>query len=142
MTEKRIVEQLSIFVNNEPGSLAKIAQVMMDCNIEIKAFNIAESIGFGVLRTIVENPDDAMKKLAAKGIIVKKTEMIAIKSDEKPGFLFKISKALGDAGISIEYAYTNKMADGVSILIRVNDTDKTAKVLDGLGVKMLETKDL
>ena len=141
MSEKRIVEQLSIFVNNEAGSLAKMADTISKCDINIKSFNIAESIGFGVFRAIVDNPDEAYEKLTANGLIVKKTEILAVSGVNDKGYLHKIAKALGDAGISIEYAYTNKDKND-SILVRVNNIEGAIAVFDRLGVELLETKDL
>ena len=52
-----MITQLSIFVNNEPGSLANMAKVLKECNVSLKAFNISESSGFGVVSAIVYNPD-------------------------------------------------------------------------------------
>ena len=58
---EHIIKQLSIFINNEPGRLAQIAAALKECEINMKAFNIAESSGFGVLRAIVDDPDRAYR---------------------------------------------------------------------------------
>ena len=90
-----IIKQLSIFVNNEPGRLAHITSVLKECKINMRAFNLAESTEFGILRTIVENPDEAYDALKAKGIIVKKTDVIGVYLVDTPGALFDAADALG-----------------------------------------------
>ena len=59
-----IITQLSIFVNNAPGSLANVAKTLHECNINMKACNLAESTEFGILRAIVDEPEQAIAKLA------------------------------------------------------------------------------
>ena len=46
--DDNIITQLSIFVNNEPGRLAHIASVLKECDINMRAFNLAESTEFGI----------------------------------------------------------------------------------------------
>ena len=78
MKNERIITQLSIFVNNEPGRLAAVAAILKECGINVKACNLAESTEFGILRAIVDKPDEAYDKIRAKGVIVKKTEVIGV----------------------------------------------------------------
>ena len=59
MADDNIITQLSIFVNNEPGRLAAIAGILKECSINLKAFNLAESTEFGILRAIVDEPERA-----------------------------------------------------------------------------------
>ena len=53
------ITQLSIFISNEPGSLAGMTKALKECGVNIKAFIIAESSGFGVFRAIVDDPEGA-----------------------------------------------------------------------------------
>ena len=101
MAEK-IITQLSIFVNNEPGRLASIASVMKECDVNMKAFNLAESTEFGILRAIVDEPDKAFDQLKTRGIIIKKTDVIGVVIDDTPGSMISAANVLGAAGINIE----------------------------------------
>ena len=98
-----IITQLSIFVNNEPGRLAAVAKTLEDCKVNMKACNLAESTEFGILRAIVDDPDAAAERLTAKGVIVKKTELVGVKISDVPGSLYRPAAALGEAGVNIEY---------------------------------------
>ena len=84
MTEY-MIKQLSIFINNEPGRLAQIAAALKECSVNMKAFNIAESSGFGVFRAIVDEPERAFDELSKKGIVVKVTDVIAMPMIDRPG---------------------------------------------------------
>ncbi|MDD2936021.1 MAG: amino acid-binding protein, partial [Candidatus Methanomethylophilaceae archaeon] len=87
MPEENVIIQLSIFVNNEPGRLAAIARTLKESRVNMKAFNLAESAEFGILRAIVDDPEESFEKIRQKGIIVKKTQVIGIVINDAPGSL-------------------------------------------------------
>ncbi|MFA7063300.1 MAG: amino acid-binding protein [Methanomethylophilus sp.] len=137
-----IITQLSIFVNNVPGKLAAVAKTLKDCNVNMKACNLAESTEFGILRAIVEDPDQSCEKLQAKGLIVRKTQLIGIKITDVPGSLYGPAKALGDGGINIEYGYafTGKKVEG--LFIRVDDPEKAITVLQQAGIALIRAAEI
>ena len=57
------IKQLSIFVENKAGRLAEITAVLANANIDIRAISIADTSDFGILRLIVDNPDEAVEAL-------------------------------------------------------------------------------
>ncbi|GBE54323.1 ACT domain protein [archaeon BMS3Bbin15] len=61
------LEQLSVFVENKPGRLAKITEVLQKAVINIRALSIAELGEFGVIRLIVDRPDEAKFVLIDSG---------------------------------------------------------------------------
>ncbi len=137
-----IIKQLSIFVNNEPGRLAHITSVLKECKINMRAFNLAESTEFGILRTIVENPDEAYDALKAKGIIVKKTDVIGVYLVDTPGALFDAADALGKANINIEYGYAYSYKDKAIFFIRVDDPEKAVEVIGKEGIKLVSDSEI
>ena len=141
MTQK-IITQLSIFVNNEPGRLAYISSVLKDCNINMRAFSLAESTEFGILRTIVDNPDDAFDKLKIKGIIVKKTNVIGILMKDTPGALFQAADVLGKEKINIEYGYAYSTVDKAVFFIKVNDPGNAVEVIEKAGIRLITESEI
>jgi len=137
MPHKHMIKQLSIFINNEPGRLAAIAKVLSEEGINIKAFNIAESSGFGVLRAIVDDPDPACVKIKDRGIIVKETEVIAIPLEDTPGGLFQVAKVLGEANINIEYGYAYSGKKISVFFFRVDDIQPAIRILKEKGITVL-----
>ncbi|MDR0791067.1 MAG: amino acid-binding protein [Methanomassiliicoccaceae archaeon] len=142
MTDEYMIKQLSIFINNEPGRLAQIAAALKDCNINIKAFNIAESSGFGVFRAIVDEPERAFRELSKKGIIVKETNVIAIPMMDRPGGLLEVAKTIGDAQINIEYGYAYSDNHKASFFFRVDDASAAVSKLLGAGIRVLKGNEI
>jgi hypothetical protein len=142
MTNEYLIKQLSVFINNEPGRLAQIAAALKECNINMKAFNIAESSGFGVFRAIVDDPDKAYKELSKKGIVVKETNVIAIPMENRPGGLLEVAKVIGDANINVEYGYAFMNKDQASFFFRVDDDASAIEKLLAAGIKVLKGKDV
>jgi hypothetical protein len=137
-----IIKQLSIFVNNEPGRLAHITSVLKECKINMRAFNLAESTEFGILRAIVDNPDEAYDALKLKGIIVKKTDVIGVYLEDTPGALFDAADALGKASINIEYGYAYSYKDKAIFFIRVDDPEKAVEVIGNKGISLVSESEI
>ena len=135
--DDNIITQLSIFVNNEPGRLAHIASVLRECGINMRAFNLAESTEFGILRAIVEDPEAAFEKLKSTGIIVRKTDVIGVVIEDTPGSLFQAADIMGKAGINIEYGYAYTGRKAAAFFIRVDDPEKAVEVLKGAGIRLI-----
>ena len=137
MTDSKIITQLSIFVNNEPGRLANIASIMKECSVNMKAFNLAESTEFGILRAIVDNPEDAYDRLKSRGIIVKKTDVIGVVIDDTPGSVIAAADAFGANGINIDYGYAYTDKTTAAFFIRVDDPQKAVGVLEKAGIRLI-----
>lgn len=142
MMVSNIITQLSIFVNNEPGRLAAIATVFTECNINIKAFSLAESTEFGILRAIVDEPDKAFDCLKSKGIIVKKTDVIGVTIGVTPGSLIQAVNVLSREGINIEYGYAYTGKSSAAFFIRVDDPAKAIDVLTQEGVCLIKDEEI
>ncbi len=131
MEKSYIIKQISIFSENRPGRLAAVAGALKDAGINIFAFSIAEAEGFGVVRALVDRPDDAYRKLTDLGFRVSFTEVIGVKMRDEPGGLFDIASVLGDAKINIEYAYAYSGRDAAVLILRVDQAeDAVRKLLD------------
>ena len=73
-----LVKQLSVFVENKPGKLSAVTRLLADNNIDIRAFSVADSRDFGILRLIVNDPDKASEVLKAAEVTISVTNVIAV----------------------------------------------------------------
>ena len=64
------MKQLSIFVENKSGRLAEITAVLAENGIDIRALSVADNTDFGILRLIVDRPDEAAAALGKSGMTV------------------------------------------------------------------------
>ena len=83
-----LIKQISIFLENKLGRLAKVTRILGENNIDICALSVADTTDFGILRLIVDRPDEA-KVLADNGFTVNINDVIAIEVEDKPGGLAK-----------------------------------------------------
>ena len=135
-----IIKQISIFVENKAGRLAEITEAIANAGIDIRALSIADTTDFGILRLIVDKPEDAAAQLKDAGITVSVTNVIAIGIDDVPGAFSKPMKILADAGVDVEYMYAfiTRKSEKAYVILRVADNDAAAKVLLDNGVELLD----
>ena len=140
---KGTIKQISLFAENKPGRLAKIAESLSRAKINIRAFTIAEAGDFGVIRMVVDDPDKAYKNLQGQGFAVSETEVIAVRMADVPGGLFKIANALGTCNVNIDYAYAFVTRSDLALLIvRVDDNSKAIKVLKDAKVSLVSEEEI
>ena len=134
-----IIKQLSIFVENKRGRLAEITKAIADADVDIRALSIADTTDFGILRLIVNKPEEAAIALKEKGITVSVTNVIAVGFDDKPGAFSVPMQILADNGIDVEYMYAfiTRRSEKAYVILRVADNDVAARVLADNGVEIL-----
>mgnify|MGYP001630693075 CR=1 FL=1 len=121
-----MIKQVSLFLENKNGSLARVCKIMGEENINIRALSIADTTDFGVLRLIVNDPESAVEKLKDKDFLVSLTEVVGIKVQDKPGSLSAVLDKLEDEGVAVEYMYafyddSHKVAQ---VILRLSDNEK------------------
>ncbi len=138
------VKQISIFVENKPGRLAEITEILSRNDIDIRALSIADTTDYGILRLIVSHPDEAVEAIKKEGLAVSATDVLAIGIPDVPGGFANAIKVLADGGISVEYAYAfiTPSVGTAFVIIRVEDNDKAAKTLEAKGVKLISQADI
>ncbi len=137
------IKQISLFAENKPGRLSKIADTLSKGKINIRAFTIAEAGDFGVIRMVVDDPDQAYKTLQKQGFAVSETEVIGVEMKDVPGGLFEISSTLGKNGVNIDYAYAFVTKTELALLIiRVDDVAKAQKVLKAAKIRLVTPEEV
>ena len=125
------INQISVFLENTKGRLYEVCSLLGKSKINIRALTIAETQDFGVLRIVVDKPDEAVKALKAKGFVTSLTDIVAVEVDDRPGGLSSILKIFNENGINVEYMYgfVEKTSDKALLVFRFDDPDKAIVVL-------------
>jgi hypothetical protein len=133
------VKQVSVFLENKSGRLARVTQVLGNNNINIRALSIADTTDFGILRLIVNDPDKAFTVLKEDGFTVSVTEVLAVEVRDEPGGLSNILEVLKQAGINIEYLYAflQKASNAALVVFRVEQIDEAIIALQEKNVNIL-----
>ncbi len=129
-----IALQLSVFLNNEPGTLAEICDVLAEAKINIFALTVSDTTDHSVVRMVVSDPKRALFLLGEGGVLVIENNVLLLENANKPGAFGEVARRLAKAKINIEYAYlatSTSSKKGLSV-IRVSDTKKAAKLLEKL----------
>ena len=134
------MKQLSVFLENEPGRLLKMTEILGKNKINIRAIAIAETEKYGVVRMVVNNETLAEKVLKEAGLVCQGTEVIAVEIPDIPGGLAGILKGFEKADANIEYMYgfMEHETDKAIMIFRFKDTDKARKILEASGVAIYE----
>ena len=126
------VTQVSVFLDNRPGRLADMTEILGREHINICALYVADTTDYGILRMIVDEPDRAKQVLKDAGFTAKRTEVLAVQMSDIPGGLHEIVKKLSENNVSLEYvyAYTGRGDDEkASVVLKVDEPDKAEQVL-------------
>ena len=128
----QIAQQLSLFLENRPGVLAKICDVFSAEKINIFAISTSDTVDHIVVRMVVSDTAKALRILQEHGTLVISNEVLVIDGTNEPGYLARIAHKLADAKVNIDYVYSAtspKMRKGLLIL-RTSNTKKALKLLN------------
>ena len=138
-----IVKQLSVFLENKQGRLCAATDVLAKNGINISALSLADTAEFGILRLIVDRPDEARRVLMEEGIVVRVSDVIAVAMNDTPGGAMDILHALAQAGINVEYLYASVGRSGKAVMIvRVDDNENAENVLHNGGVHAVHPSEI
>jgi len=98
-------KEFTVFVEDRPGQIAKLARALADRGINIVAFQAFPSGGKSLTRIVVDNPATAKTALGAGGYSYTEAEVAQVALPHRPGELARAAARLGDANININYAY-------------------------------------
>ena len=133
------VKQVSVFLENKSGRLARVTQVLGNNSINIRALSIADTTDFGILRLIVNDPDKAFSTLKEDGFTVSVTDVLAVEVTDEPGGLSNTLEVLKQAGINIEYLYAflQKASNAALVVFRVEQLDEAITALQAKNIRIL-----
>lgn len=122
--------QLTISVANRPGTMANVARVLGDAQVDIRAFLTRSSGSAGTVEVIVDNANKARKALDREGLAYTEEAVLHVELPNKPGALGHLAGKLAAKGINVTtgYASTVKGAKKASIVLAVSDLEAAAKV--------------
>lgn len=137
------VKQISVFLENQPGSLYGLTQVLAENGIDLRAFSLADTSDFGIARLIVDNVYKTTTVLKDAGFIHNITPVLAVAIPDVPGGQNQVLGILMDEGVNVEYMYAFLGGDKEAYMVfRVTDTDKAAAALTAKGIRLAETEEL
>ena len=124
-----VAKQLSIFLENKPGVLARLCQTFADHKVNIHGLSVSDTVDHAVVRLITSDAKRATSLLEDAGVLVVENDVLLLTLPDKPGQLADVAKKLSKAKVNIEYAYGTTEEAGGTLVLRVSDTKKAQKIL-------------
>jgi len=125
------VKQISVLLENIPGSFARLAHILDSEDISTKAVSAASVAQDSVVRLIVNDPDRAVMLLDSYNFKSELTPVLAAEIPLHSGGINAILKPLAKAEINILYLYTtiNRLGKETIVIIGVDKLDEAKVVL-------------
>ncbi|MCR5737124.1 MAG: ACT domain-containing protein [Eubacterium sp.] len=138
------IHQISVFVENKAGNLAKLTNFLADKNVNLRALEVSDAGDYGIIRLIVDHPITTLTVLKDNNWVCNLTEVIGVKFPDEPGSMAKTVSLLAEEGISVEYCYAflAKKSNDALMIFRVKDNEKVATILKKNGIKIIAQEDL
>ncbi len=139
-----MAHQISVFVENKPGRIERVAEIMARANVNIRAITVSGTYEYGVIKLLVDKPDAALEALRAQGIPANKREIIAVLMDDQPGGLYRVAKVFGQRKINIEDAYGFVIEDKkrAVLVVDVEKIKEAEKILREEGLTTLSDEEI
>ena len=126
------IEQISVFMENKAGRLARVTDVISEAGIHIKSMIVTDTTDFGVLRMLVDDPQKAVNALKNRGFASSITLVNAVELKNTPHEIHKILLLLNNAGINVEYmyAYTQPERNTTMMIFMSDNIEKATRLLE------------
>ena len=141
------IKQISVFLENTPGSLREMTELLGRGGVDLLALSLADTQNFGIVRLIVhsEQIDPAVALLKQNGYIAKVNHVICAEVPDRPLGLCELLAIIEQAGLSVEYMYSLQRNSGngnAHMILRLNDGKRAAQIFSMKDVAMLSQEEV
>ena len=125
------VKQISVLLDNVPGTLSRLTNILDKEDITAKALLAASAAELSTVRMVVNDPERAAAILESFGFNYEVTPVLAAEVPLHPGGMNAILKPITSADINIHYLYTtiNRIGRETIVILGVDKPDEAREVL-------------
>ena len=125
------VQQISVKLENVPGALARLVDILDNEDIRTKAIAAASVAEDSMVRLIVNDPQKAVTILESFHFNYEVSPVLAVEVPCHPAGMNAIVKPLRDADINIHYIYTTieRIGKETILIIGVDKLDEASEIL-------------
>ena len=129
------LRQISVFLENKPGNLAAVVQVLADAGTNLRALTIAETERFGIVRLIADDATRALTALHEAGFTSRVNKVFGIQVPDRPGALAELLRVF-DGNVSVEYMYADLKGVGANslMIMKLEPVDVAMEILADAGL--------
>lgn len=138
-----MIDQITVFLENTEGRLAKMVRCVADAGVNMSALTIADTSEYGVARAICDKPAEAVAALDAGGYRAIATKVLAVAVPNRPAGLAELLDVLDGSGVNIEYGYCFSLRPDQAVdVLKVSEPVRASAVIADAGFKLLDLADL
>ena len=128
-----MIKQISVFVENEPGSMMRVTSALTEAHINIRAISTFDTPEFGIMRLVVDEPERAKESLTSKGFVTRVNDVIN-----------QMLKILADGKINVNYIYSFVIREDKApvMIFHTDDFELAEQVLRDADVKLIEETEI
>ena len=125
-----VKKQISVFLENRPGMLAKACAALARRKVNIQAISVADTADSCVVRLLVDKTGVARQTLKKLGLTTTTASVVVKRLPDEVGSLAAAARKLSGGKINIEYAYGSAGTGGCPrVVFRVSDPQKADRIL-------------
>ncbi len=139
-----MIRQISVFVENQPGSMMRVTSVLTEAHVNIRAISTFDTPEFGIMRLVVDDPVQAKSSLTEKGFVTRVSTVIGAELKDEKGNLNQMLTLLADGQINVNYIYSFVIREGKApvMVFSTDDYENAEKVLRDADVRLVEEDEL
>lgn len=116
------MNDLTVILKNQPGTLADLGEALGKAGINIEGLCGFPCEGKGVIHILVEDAAAARRALEAIGLEVRgEREVLALEIEDRPGAFGEITRRIANAGLNTDLCY---VASNTRLVLGTDDLDK------------------
>ena len=134
----KTVKQIDLFLENRPGTLSEVSELLGNNGINIIAFYVVTEADKGILHFISNDPEKTVNVLKTAGYELETKDVLACVTPHHPGGMNAILKPLKSADINVEYIYPCVGTGDITVLVLgTGPAEKVVGILQDNWIRIL-----
>lgn len=144
------ITQISVYLENNKGTLRTLTKVLGENNIDILALSIADTTNFGIVRLVTREVDTerAINVLRENDFVAKTSHVTCVAVPNKPAGLDSVLDIVEAMSLSIEYMYSlnYNIGNKALIVLRLSaeniEKEQIAAMLQSKGITLVKQEEI
>lgn len=126
-----IQKQLSVFMPNRPGVLARTCSILSENHVNILAMAVYDTVDHAVVRFLVDAPTKALLLLEQEELYVMEHDVAVVEIANAAGEISRIAQSLAEADINIFYLYCTATPNQEygCLVLKTDNLERTLEIL-------------
>ena len=100
-----MAKQVNVFLENRPGRLASVTDLLARSGIDIRAVTIQDRGDYGMMKLLVDQPEKAHRIFTEANFACALKDVLAVRLPDRPGALAELARVFQVHGINVLDGY-------------------------------------